>query len=108
MKIENNKYCCPKCKSVQISSLKNGNIDISGHYEYICHDCLHKWQSDFWDYTKNSSFKEIKIEPYKNNEWSRFKGKTFDQPCLFDQFPNDGKTRVLGLSCPCPKCSPRC
>lgn len=32
---------------------------------------------------------------------------TMKESCMFDSFrPTEGKT--LGLSCPCPKCSPRC
>lgn len=29
-----------------------------------------------------------------------------ERPCLFDQFKDSKEPKVLGLSCPCPKCSP--
>jgi len=29
----------------------------------------------------------------------------FEPPCMFDGVD---KTKVMGLACPCPKCSPRC
>lgn len=39
-----------------------------------------------------------------SNKWDH----QYQRPCLFDQIPVEDRGKPMWISCPCPKCTPRC
>lgn len=64
------------------------------HAEYLEHRAREKKPQEFHNPLEGDFYKAL---------------NPFEHKCLHDQFiRNDGKTCVVGVSCPCPRCTPRC